>query len=363
MPELTIVVPTYNEGENVEPLVASLNDSLTEVDWEVIFVDDDSPDATAARVFELSRHDSRVRCIRRVGRRGLSSACIEGMLASTSPFMAVMDADLQHDEKLLPGMVSALRDESFDLVIASRYIGGGSSREGLGAVRAAGSRLANFLSGAITSQKLSDPMSGFFMLRREVLERSVQSLYGKGFKILLDIVSSHPGPLRIHELAYEMRARTKGESKLDTDVVTDFLLMLLDRKINRFFPARFLLFAMVGLTGVAVHMATLYSVHLVYGSAFAWSQAASTLVAMTSNFFLNNAFTFRDRRLSGFKLIKGLFSFYVACGIGALINVALASFLFRLGSHWAVAGFAGAVVGAIWNFSMSSYFTWRKETV
>jgi dolichol-phosphate mannosyltransferase len=232
MPDLTVVIPTFNETENIEPLIAGLETVLENTDWEVIFVDDDSPDGTAERVHKLGLEDHRVRCLRRVGRRGLSSACIEGMLVSEAPYMAVMDADLQHDESVLPDMLAKLRDEPFDVVVASRYVGGGSSKDGLGPVRAAGSKLANFLSRAITRQKLTDPMSGFFMIKREVLEKSVKSLYGKGFKILLDIVSSYSGTLRVAEVPYDMRARAQGESKLDSSVVTDFLLMLLDRKVH-----------------------------------------------------------------------------------------------------------------------------------
>jgi dolichol-phosphate mannosyltransferase len=361
MPELTVVVPTYNEAENIEALITGLEAALGDTGWEVIFVDDDSPDGTAELVHKLSLDDPRIRCLRRVGRRGLSSACIEGMLASTAPYLVVMDADLQHDESLLPDMLSKLRDENFDLVVGSRYVGSGSSKGGLSPVRAAGSKFATFLSQAITRQKLSDPMSGFFMLRREVLDASVKSLYGKGFKILLDIVSSHERALKVTEIPYEMRARAQGESKLDSAVVTEFLLMLLDRKLHGLLPARFLLFVLVGLTGVAVHMGVLFLAHSLYGKAFAWAQAAATFVAMTSNFFLNNVFTFRDRRLHGSDLAKGLISFYLACSIGALVNIALASFLFEQGANWALAGFSGAAVGAMWNFSMSSYFTWRKK--
>jgi dolichol-phosphate mannosyltransferase len=361
MPELTVIIPTFNEAENVGPLAARLEVVLEGIDWEAIFVDDDSPDGTAERVFELNAVNDRVRCLRRVGRRGLSSACIEGMMASTAPFLAVMDADGQHEETLLPDMLDVLRRDDADLVVGSRYVQGGSSGEGLSSVRAAGSRLANRLSQFITRQKLGDPMSGFFMLNREIIDNSLKKLYGKGFKILLDIISASEGKLRIVELPYRMKARQQGESKLDSGVVTDFLLMLLNRRVHGFMPARFLLFVGVGATGVAVHMGVLYLLHALQGGAFAWAQAAATLVAMTSNFFLNNAFTFRDRRLAGAALLRGLLSFYVACSVGALINVALASFLFDLGMHWALAGVAGAAVGAVWNFSLSSWFTWRRS--
>lgn len=119
-PELCIVVPTFNEAGNVAVLVERLTEVLAGTDWEAVFVDDDSPDGTAARVRTLGRADGRVRCIRRIGRRGLSSATIEGMLSTSAPFVAVMDGDLQHDEALLPQMLDRLRSGAAELVIASR---------------------------------------------------------------------------------------------------------------------------------------------------------------------------------------------------------------------------------------------------
>lgn len=282
-------------------------------------------------------------------------------MACQAPFMAVMDADLQHDESLLPAMLSRLVEGDCDIVVGSRYAAGGSSRQGLSPIRSAGSRLAIWLSRVVLRQRLTDPMSGYFMLPREVFEEAARSLYGKGFKILLDIIASHERRLVVAELPYEMRAREAGETKLDSAVVVDFLLMLLDHKLRSIVPARFLLFVVVGMTGVAVHMGTLYLTHFALGSSFTGAQSLATLVAMTSNFYLNNAITFRDRRLRGAALLRGLLSFYLACGLGALINVALASYLFDHGAHWAFAGLAGAAVGAVWNFSLSSFFTWRRQ--
>ena len=361
MPQLSVIVPTYNEAANIAPLVAGLEAALIDVDWEVIFVDDDSADGTAEQVFELGKVNPNISCIRRIGRRGLSSACMEGMLASSSPYLAVMDADLQHDESILPAMLALLDAESADIVIGSRYIDGGGSRDGLNALRSMGSKLATFLSTTITRQKLSDPMSGFFMLRREVFEETVSKLYGKGFKILLDIIASHDQALVVRELPFMMRPRNAGDSKLDSFVVADFLLMLIDRKARGFMPARFFLFVLVGFTGVLIHMSTLYVGHSLMGGNFIWTQIIATFIAMTSNFFLNNVFTFRDRKLHAAVLFKGLLSFYAVCSLGALINVATAGYLFNLGSHWSVAGLTGAAIGAVWNFSLSSWFTWRKQ--
>jgi dolichol-phosphate mannosyltransferase len=361
MPKLTIVIPTYNEADNVAPLVESLQSALGDSDWEAIFVDDDSPDGTFRQVQKAGAANPKVRGLLRIGRRGLSSACIEGMLAANSDYLAVMDADHQHDESLLPAMLDQLQNGQADVVVASRYTGGGSSEQGLGHIRSAGSRLATYLSRVLLRQPLTDPMSGFFMMHRRVLDGAVKSLYGKGFKILLDILSAHEGKLRLVELPYDMKPRHAGESKLDTMVVLDFLQMLLNQKSGGLIPVRFLMFVMVGLTGVGVHMIVLYTLLTLLGSTFVWSQAMATFVAMTSNFLLNNWFTFRDRKLRGSSIVTGLLSFYLACSLGALINVAFASMLFDRGAPWGVAGVAGAVVGAVWNFALSSYLTWRQD--
>ena len=180
--ELSVIVPTFNERENVLALLKTLDDVLRGTAWEIIFVDDDSADGTATLVREISQSDPRVRCIHRVGRRGLSSACVEGMLASSAPFVAVMDGDLQHDEKILPDMLSMLKKDETDIVIGSRYIDGGGV-EGWSRRRRAISSFATALSRRLVHADLKDPMSGFFMLKRSFLERVVHRLTGKGFKI------------------------------------------------------------------------------------------------------------------------------------------------------------------------------------
>jgi dolichol-phosphate mannosyltransferase len=355
MPDLTVVIPAYRERENVLPLLAALDGALSALDWEAIFVVDDAFDGTEDLVRERAQHDRRVRCIHRIGRRGLASACIEGMLASSAPYVAVMDADLQHDERLLPALLDAARRDAVDVVVASRYMAGGSTGE-LSPDRVRMSRLASTLS-RVLGQGLSDPMSGFFVVRRTFLERVVRRLYGRGFKILLDLVAAARGDVRIAELPYHMRSRAHGESKLGARVIAEFFMLLLYHVTGRWLPARFFLFAAVGLSGVGVQLAVLW---LLYASSanFLLSQSLATVVAMTSNFFLNNAITYGDQRLRGRRVWRGLLSFYAACGIGAFINVAVAEWLFiKLVPYWA-AGFAGAIVAALWNFFTTASFTW-----
>jgi len=359
-PELTVVVPTFNEHDNIVPLLDRLNTVLAGIAWEVIFVDDDSPDGTAEAVREASRRDSRVRCIQRMGRRGLAGACIEGILASSAPYVGVMDADLQHDETILPQMLDALRREGCDVVVGSRYVSGGGVGE-WSAQRQRASSLATRLAHLVTKTDIADPMSGFFMLRRMVFERVVRGLSTQGFKILLDILATAETPLRIKEIPFQFRPRVAGESKLDTLVAWEFAMLLADKLVGHIVPVRFLLFAVIGGLGVFVHMGVLAAGLKLFALSFVAAQTAAAVVAMTVNFFLNNLFTYADRRLKGWRALRGLLSFYVICSFGAAANVGVASYLFAQQQVWWVAGIAGIIVGSVWNYAVSSIFTWQNR--
>jgi dolichol-phosphate mannosyltransferase len=359
--DLTIVVPTLNERDNLEPLLASVTATLGDVSWEVIFVDDDSSDGTADHARALARRNMRVRSLQRIGRRGLSTACIEGVLASASPYVAVMDGDLQHDEQLLPRMLDVLRVEPVDLVVGSRYVAGGEIGEGLSGSRARASGIANWLARAICKVEIADPMSGFFMFRREIFEAAVRNLSGQGFKILLDLLASSSQPLRVRELPYKFRKRRYGESKLDALVAWEYGMLLADKLIGHIVPMRFALFALVGGLGLFVHMALLWCGLALVALNFLVAQTTATIVAMTFNFFLNNLFTYRDQQLRGWSLVRGLLSFYLICSIGAVANVGIATYAFRADQTWWVAGIAGVIVGSVWNYAVSSVFTWKKR--
>jgi dolichol-phosphate mannosyltransferase len=359
-PELSIIVPTFNERDNVLELVRRLEACLNGHRWEVIFVDDDSPDGTAARIREIARHNPRVRCLQRIGRRGLSSACVEGMMASSAPFLAVMDADCQHDESVLPRMLDILRAGDTDVVVGSRYTDGGGIG-GWNGSRAKMSRLATRLSRAVIRQNLSDPMSGFFALRRNVLELAVRDLSNIGFKILLDLIATSPHPLRLRETPYTFGNRHAGESKLDSQAMWGYVMLLADKLIGHIVPVRFVAFALVGTVGVFVHFAVLSTLFRVLSIPFRFSQAAATMAAMAGNFALNNALTYRDMRLKGWQWIKGLMSFSLSCSLGALANVGIASYLFKRDTSWPLAALAGIVVGAVWNYAVTAFYTWSKE--
>ena len=357
---LSVVVPTLNEHANIEPLLELLAAALPDPVWEVVFVDDDSRDGTADRARAVARRDPRVRCVQRIGRRGLATACIEGVLATASPYVAVIDADLQHDERLLPQMLALLESGAAELVIGSRYAAGGGVGE-WNRSRAWLSGLATRIARIVCKTDVADPLSGFFMFRREVFERAVRRLSGQGFKILLDLLASSPEPLRVVELPYVFRPRRHGESKLDTLAAWEFAMLLADKLVGRVVPVRFLLFALIGGVGLAVNLAVLWACLYLFGFAFAVAQAVATVVAMTSNFTLNNHFTYRDLRLRGRDLVRGLAVFYLICGFGAVANVGAASWVYAENRVWWLAGVAGSLVGVVWNFAMSAAFTWNRR--
>ena len=254
--ELAIVVPVFNEVRNVPLLVEAVAMALPGVGWELVFVDDDSPDGTANEVRALAMQDARVRIVHRFGRRGLSSACVEGILATAAPVIAVMDGDMQHDERMLTTMLDRIGQGDVDLVIGSRFLNG-SPTAAYSQKRLALSELATKLAKRLVGTPMSDPMSGFFMITRDAFMGSLPRLSSVGFKILLDITASAPTPLRIVEVPFDFRGRRHGESKLDTLVVWEFAQLLFDKTFGRFVPIRFLSFSFVGGTGLVVHFAVL----------------------------------------------------------------------------------------------------------
>jgi dolichol-phosphate mannosyltransferase len=359
-PELSVIVPTFNERDNVTVLYRRLEATLVNVAWEVVFVDDNSPDGTSDVVRALAQQDSRVRCIRRIGRRGLSGACIEGILASSAPYAAVIDADLQHDETQLPKMLLLLASDQADLVVGSRYIEGYKS-EGFNKQRAGASALATEVAKKMLRVEIADPMSGFFMVRRDRFEQLAPKLSVHGFKILLDLVASAQGNLRAVEIPYTFGARQHGESKLDSMVALDFLGLVLAKLTNDIVSLRFILFAMVGGIGLVVHLTTLFIGLQLFKAPFAEAQAAGAIVAMTTNFILNNFLTYRDQRLKGFAILRGLIMFYIVCSVGLLANVGVAFSVYDQEPIWWLAGLAGALMGVVWNYAMSGLFVWRKK--
>ena len=358
---LGIIVPVLNEADNIPVLVDRLTAALSGEKWEVVFVDDDSDDESRKILLALASKHANVRSLTRIGRRGLSSAVIEGALSSAAPVIAVMDGDLQHDEALLQPMLELIKSNQADIVVGSRFMRQ-SDAGSLSPGRETMSRIGNWLSRSVIKICLSDPLSGFFMIKHEAFDGVVRDLSGTGFKILLDILANTKTPLRVIELPFQFGERLHGESKIDSLVTLEFVMLLADKWFGQRIPVRFLLFTAVGGIGVGIHVAILGALYKGLGVDFYLSQISATLITMTINFTLNNMFTYRDRRLRGKSFLVGLLSFYLVCSIGALANLQFAEFLFSHHSHWALAGLAGAIVGAVWNYAMTSVFTWTRPS-
>lgn len=360
-PQLAVIVPSYNERDNVELLYEKVAVALGDTPWEMIVVDDDSPDGTADVVNELSRVYANIRCLRRFGRRGLASACVEGMAVTAAPYVAVIDADLQHDESILPLMLAEALAGA-DLVVGSRFAEGGSAGDGLSATRLSGSNFANKLAGMIAGQAVSDPMSGFFLIRREAALEAAPKLASDGFKILIDLIvtSSRMGkPLKIAEVPYTFRPRHAGESKMNPLVVIQYLGLWFSKMTGGALPPSFLLFGLVGGTGVVVHLLTLGLFTSVLAQGFVVSQMAATLIAMAWNFILNNNLTYADRKLKGPKLIAGFLSFCAICALGGIANISVANAIYQWDHQTFVAGLSGAIMSSVFNYAVTRAFTWK----
>jgi dolichol-phosphate mannosyltransferase len=353
---LTVVVPTFNERANVTALIRKLKTALAGVSWRVIFVDDNSKDGTARLVRKHAVRNPNIQCLQRIGRRGLAGAVIEGVMASPTEYVAVIDGDLQHDERLIPRMLERIEAEDAQLVIASRFLDAKAPVTGLSAVRLAGSRIATALGRRVLRAEVNDPMSGFFLIRRDLVEAVAPRLSAEGFKVLFDIIASSPKPLRIIEMGYQFGDRGGGKSKMDRRVVVDYLSLLVAKLSRDLISPRMVIFILVGASGVVVHLAVLRGL-LFLG--FTEAQFIAAATAMTTNYLLNNSLTYRDKRKTGLALLTGYIRFCIVCSLGLAANVGVASLVSEHGEVWWLAGIAGAAVGALWNYVASSLAVWR----
>tara|TARA_B100001179_G_C18587400_1_gene402900 strand:+ start:660 stop:1757 length:1098 start_codon:yes stop_codon:yes gene_type:complete len=363
MKDLTIIIPTLNEGLNVYPLYEKINAIFNEeknIKWEIVFVDDNSSDNTRTEIEKIAKKDSRIKLIHRIGRSGLSSACIEGMRATKSNFVLVMDGDLQHDESLIPKMYKKIINENLDIVIGSRFEKFASLN--LPKLRLFGTRGASFLIRTILGIRLKDPLSGFFIIKRDYLNKYINKLSGLGFKILLDIVSLNPKKIKFQELAFHFKKRSHGESKLDALVIFEFLVLLLNRWLGWLLPIRFILYCIVGITGLIINLFFLSMLYKYFLLDYKFALIMSMGIALMSNFSLNNIFTHKDRRLYGKRFFYGMISFYITCFLGALVNFSISNFIYNLSNNlWLIAPVLGGMVSAVWNYLFTSWFTWKKK--
>lgn len=363
---LSVVVPVFNERENIHALHRKLDSVLTDVSWEVIFVDDASPDGTGDAVRELARRDRRVRLIERHDRRGLSSAVVEGALAASAEVVAVMDGDLQHDEGVLPRLYDEVASGRADIASASRFLQEDGADGLSSAARLKMSNRGIRLANTAFNLDLTDPLTGFFAIRRETVLDALPQLSGQGFKILLDIMTATPAPPRVVELPFRFRSRIHGESKLDRRVMYDFFLFFIEKKIRPVLPlpARFISFALINGVGILVHLATLMVMVGLVGTGFTAGQFMGTLLGMAFNFTVNNAVTYSDQMLRGRRFVIGFGLFCILCSVGVLANVGMANILHERYTEvsYLLPALAGALIAVVWNYAATRTFVWGRRS-
>lgn len=355
---LSIIVPTFNEKDNIKILISRIEEVFQgkNDNYEIIVVDDDSPDGTWHVVEELMVLKPHVRLYRRVDQRGLSSAVIQGFSMAKGDYLAVMDADLQHDETILPEMLK--RCQNADLVIASRKAENGGI-EDWSKKRQFVSWVASKMAIWVLKVQVSDPMSGFFMLSRESFNRCIQQLNPKGFKILLEIIHKLK-PTKIEEVGFVFKSRVHGESKLSAGVMLDYLISLYELKFGRVLPASFLQYCFVGALGVLVNMGVFELFYRLLKFPLNSSVVMGITVAMLFNFILNDIWTFKRVKDNRFfsKIIKSI-KFLGFCSIGALINYSVVAFL---NQHFSfpveINILSGIFVSTLWNYWSNRTFTW-----
>jgi dolichol-phosphate mannosyltransferase len=357
--EFGLIVPVLNEQDNIEPLLTQITRALGAISWEIVFVDDGSTDGTLELLQRIALVNSRVRLVQRLGRKGLSTAVVEGMMATVAPIVGVIDGDMQHDEAILPNLYSLIADTDTDIAVGSRYIAGGGT-ESWASSRMQASSLATWLGNLVIGTPSTDPMSGFFAIRRSLVVELQPRLSGIGFKLLIDLLASSKRKLIVRDVPYIFRGRVAGDSKMGSAVAIEYLMLLIDKTLGGVLPTRLIMFLMVGGMGVGVHLSVL-GASLYAGASFPIGQSLAVALAILFNFTLNNILTYRDRQLKGWKFLVGLASFAAISSVGAIANVGVGSFVFSIDDIWWQAGIAGALISSIWNYAASSYLTWRKN--
>ncbi len=358
-PALSVILPTYNEAENLPILLDRLTDLLADLDYEIVVVDDNSPDGTWAIAEEWAGRSRRIRSIRRVTDRGLSSAVMAGMEVARGRVLAVMDSDLQHDEAALIDVVSPVLDGEADVSLGSREVDGGSYGE-WGRWRRfvswGGAQLAKRLLGV----PVSDPMSGFFAVSRERYVAVSDQVNPRGFKILLEFLARGGRPT-VAEVGYGFRDRMHGETKLSSGVIGAYLVALIDLVVGRVVSATFTAYALVGLLGATVRFSTLL---LATAAGLSWAALLAFQLSVLSNYVFNNAFTFAGQRRRGLRAVSGFVPFQLIALHGLLVQAGLATVLGADASELATTAIWIQLVGiglaTTGNYHLNRAITWRR---
>jgi len=352
-PLLTIVIPTYNERENLPVLLERLEKSLRGIPFEAIVVDDNSPDGTWRLAEELARERYPwLRVVRRVNERGLGSAIIRGLREARGRYVAVIDADLQHPPELLPTMLKTALETGADVVIASRYVRGGGV-EGWSRYRLLVSKAAGLVARLLLPEvrRIRDPMSGYWLVRRDIIEGV--ELEPRSWKILLEILVK-ARPRKVVEVPYVFRERLRGESKLRLRHMVEYLLHVLH--LSNY---RVLKFAGVGATGTIVNLAVLKALVEGLHVPLYIAYLASFEASLTWNYTLHDRITFKGRRPRGFANAVRYWARYHKAALGGLATYyTLSMLLSAAGVYYLLAALIGIVAGFAVNYLVSEHHVW-----
>ena len=362
--ELSVIIPTYNERRNIEILCQRIDETLSKIDYEIVVVDDDSPDRTWQLVERLGKSNPRIRVIRRLDRKGLSSAVVTGLLAANGSCLAVLDADLQHDETKLASMLAKVADEGYDICVGSRDAEGGGYGS-WSARRKLISSGARWLANMMVGRLVKDPMSGFFAMSRNYFTRTVDKVNPQGFKILLEFLARGERP-RVCEVGYVFSNRIHGETKLNASVALEYLLALIDLRFGWLIPNQFVKFGLVGITGSLVNM-TGFALMQSFGASVLVSVVVGVETSILWTYFANNFFTFTPMTFRGRDFIVGFLLYQVVCCYGLVIQLSVVQTLLSNFPAWNDNLFSlyatylcGVAFAAVGNFFLHSYYTWNR---
>ena len=359
-PKCSIVLPTYNEANNIKIIINELIKLLEKnYVYEIIVIDDNSPDHTWRIVEEEYINYQNIFCFRRIKKRGLSSAIVDGFMLSKFNNMIVLDSDLQHDLKIIPNIIDKLSN-NFDLVIGSRYINNDSMKD-WNFFRRLLSQFATKISNFIQDSITTDPMSGFFGIKKKLFLEVVNQLDIKGYKILLDIVAvlKNKKNFKNIDIPYKFKERIYGESKLTGEILIESLDLIYSKLFGSILPVNFIKFITVGSFGALIHFSILFFLYKFLDYSYSFALICSIEFSIIFNYFLNNIWTFRFVKLFGKQNLIGLIKFNLFSGIGGIIAYLVSQNLYNLDFNWVISSLLGAIVASLWNYNLNKIMTWR----
>ena len=360
MHSLSIIIPTFNEAESIINLLIEIESIMEESQaFEIIVVDDNSPDNTYEIIqnYILDNNKLFISVIKRTWSKGLSSAVIEGSALAKFSYIAVMDGDGQHDPNDLKMLFREMLKSNKDIAIGSRFLNSKNS-DSLSKKRNLISIVGNSFSSLILKKKLSDPLSGFFVVKSSLLKNNSKKLYKEGFKILFDIlmISKNASVL---ERQINFRERSAGTSKLNFSTVLSLIGQILENYTYRIFPSSFFVFSFIGSFGVLIHLSILYSM-LAISMGYIHANFIGTIGALISNYFLNNFFTFNNLHRTSKERLKGLVRYAIVNSLSILANIGIAAQLYIQEFSILLSTAAGIFAGIILNYLLRKNLVFKN---